>query len=269
MTTLRRALLLAVAFLALPATLPAQKSRGRMLGLVLDISTGSGVGQAVIMHVGDGRIAIADSVGLFRFDSLPTGIVRFVVRAKGFPSARLIVAMTAGEYMERRVELDSTAATALAVAIAEERASARSTPAQALPMVTIDGKASMGPRFANFERRRATGAGHYLTSDDIEARQFSSLQDVARSLRGVTVECGGGLGCHIRMARAPMQCQPEYVVDDNVDNVFGPTVPVRDIQALEVYTGPADVPGEYAGRNAGCGVIVIWTKSGPPKRKKG
>lgn len=268
MITLRRALLLAVVFLARPAALPAQKSRGRLLGLVLDISTGAGVGQAVVMHVGDGRIAVADSVGLFRFDSLPTGIVRFVVRAKGFPSARLIIAMTAGEYMERRVELDSTAATALAVAIAEERASARST-AQALPRVTVEGKASLGPRFANFERRRATGAGHYLTSDDIERSHFSSLQDVARSLRGVTVECGGGLGCHIRMVRAPMQCTPEYVVDDNVDNVFGPTVPVRDIQALEVYTGPADVPGEYAGRNAGCGVIVIWTKSGPPKRKKG
>ena len=74
---------------------------------------------------------------------------------------------------------------------------------------------------------------------------------------------------HIRMVRAPMQCLPEYVVDDNVDNSFGPGIPVRDIEALEIYTGPADVPGEYAGRNAGCGVIVIWTRSGPPRRKKG
>ncbi len=261
MTSLRLALL-AVVLVAFPAA-HAQKSRGRLLGLVLDVSTGAGVAQAVILHVSDGRTVSADSAGLFRFDSLPSGIVRFVVRARGFPSARLIVAMTAGEYMERRVELDSTAATALAAAIAEERVNA-----QQLAKVTVEAKASLGPRFANFERRRATGAGQYLTSDDIDRSQFSSLQDVARSLRGVTVECGGGLGCHIRMSRAPMRCSPEYVVDDNVDNIFGPTVPVRDIQALEVYTGPADVPGEYAGRNAGCGVIVIWTKSGPLKRKK-
>ena len=85
----------------------------------------------------------------------------------------------------------------------------------------------------------------------------------------MNVECSGGAqGCQIRMVRAPMRCLPEYIVDDNVDNTFGPTVPVRDIEGLEVYTGAADVPGEYAGRNAGCGVIVIWTRSGPPRRPK-
>lgn len=262
MTPLRRALPLAVALLC-PSGLAAQKDRGRLVGLVVDVSTGAGVAKAVILHQSDGRVVTSDSAGLFRFDSLPSGIVRFVVRATGFPSARLVVALATGEYMERRITLDSTAATALALAISDER-----TTAQALPKVTVAAKASLGPRFANFERRRATGAGQYLTSDDIEKGQFSSLQDVARSLRGVTVECGGGLGCQIRMSRAPMRCTPEYVIDDNVDNTFGPTMPVRDIQAMEVYSGPADVPGEYAGRNAGCGVIVIWTKSGPPKRKR-
>ena len=126
----------------------------------------------------------------------------------------------------------------------------------------------MGPRFANFERRRKTGAGQYVVREDIERGGYSTLQDVARGMRGVTVECGGGRGCYIRMVRAPMRCLPEYVIDDNVDNIFGPTMPVRDIEAMEVYTGPADVPGEYAGRNAGCGVIVIWTRSGPIRRKK-
>jgi hypothetical protein len=64
-----------------------------------------------------------------------------------------------------------------------------------------------------------------------------------------------------------MHCRPDYVVDERVDNYFGPTVPIRDIEALEVYTGASDVAGEFAGRNAGCGVIVIWTKSGPSRRK--
>jgi hypothetical protein len=64
-----------------------------------------------------------------------------------------------------------------------------------------------------------------------------------------------------------MQCNPDYIVDEQVNNSFGPGIAIRDIEAIEVYTGPSDVPGEFAGRNAGCGVIVIWTKSGPGRRK--
>ena len=70
------------------------------------------------------------------------------------------------------------------------------------------------------------------------------------------------------MARAPMRCMPEFIVDDQVMNDFGPVTPIRDIIALELYTGPAEVPGEYAGRNAGCGVVVIWTRSGPTRIRK-
>jgi hypothetical protein len=68
------------------------------------------------------------------------------------------------------------------------------------------------------------------------------------------------------MVRAPMNCPPDYVIDGQFDNGFGPSTPIRDIVALEVYTGPADVPGEFAGRTAGCGVVVVWTRSGPTRR---
>ena len=85
------------------------------------------------------------------------------------------------------------------------------------------------------------------------------------------MHCGGSLygsGCRIQMVRAPNGCQPEYVVDGRVDNMFGGVTPVRDIVALEIYTGPSDVPGEFAGTNAGCGVVVIWTRSGPTAKAK-
>ena len=88
-----------------------------------------------------------------------------------------------------------------------------------------------------------------------------------QGLRGVNVECGGGNGCIIRMARAPMRCNPEYIVDERTDNFFGPNTPIRDLEGIEVYTGPTEVPGEFAGRNAGCGVIVIWTRAGPARPK--
>lgn len=269
MTNGRCILLLSVALFALPLGSGAQRPDARLSGIVIDKANGAPVSQAVVVNLASGRTTTTDSAGAFRFDSLPMGIVRFLVRAQGFPSEGLIVALASGERMERRVELDSSAATIAANASASRSGRTDPTAGQVLPKVAVSATPSLGPRFASFERRRATGAGHYITRDEIEKGGFSTLQEVVRGVRGVTVECGGGLGCRIRMVRAPMQCLPEYVVDDNVDNSFGPGIPVRDIEALEIYTGPTDVPGEYAGRNAGCGVIVIWTRSGPPRRKKG
>lgn len=266
MRRLSRVLLVTALLLAVPGALYAQARNARVSGSVVDRSSGAPLAGATVVFLGDGRAKTTDSTGAFQFDKLPMGIARFLVRATGFPAGALIVALAPGEVMEQKVELDSSAA-------AHAPPPPRSTSAaqgQLLAPVTVEAERSLGPRYASFERRKRTGSGQYVTREDIEKFQYSSLQDVARAMRGTTIECGGGgsQSCYIRMVRAPMRCLPEYIVDDNVDNIFGPTIPVRDIEALEVYTGPADVPGEYAGRNAGCGVIVIWSRSGPPRRKK-
>lgn len=243
----------------------AQAKNARVTGSVVDRANGAPLAGATVVFLGDGRAQVTDSTGAFRFDKLPMGIARFLVRATGFPQGALIVALASGETLEGRVELDSVTP----LQVVETGPPPAAANGQMLAPVTVEGERSLGPRFANFERRRRTGAGQYITRDEITKRQYSSLQDIARGMRGVNVECSGGSqGCQIRMVRAPMRCLPEYIVDDNLDNIFGPTMPVRDIEGMEVYTGPADVPGEYAGRNAGCGVIVIWTRSGPARRNK-
>ena len=163
------------------------------------------------------------------------------------------VALAPGETMSRLIELDSTV-------------SGR-TQAQSLPAMAVTAPPPPLPRFVDFERRRVSGRGQYLVREEIEKAGHSSLQDAVRGLRGVNLDCGGGTSCSIRMARAPMRCSPEYIVDERVDNLFGPSTPIRDIEGIEVYTGPADVPGEFAGRNAGCGVVVVWTRSGPSRKK--
>ena len=243
-----------------------QRGSGRLGGAVFDKKTGLPVVNAVVVSLHDGKAVTTDTTGAFLIEKLPAGIIRVLVRADGFPQAGLVVALATGEAMERRVELDSTTGPR----VVEEAAPAPppGQRVQQLAAVTVTEAPSMGPRYANFERRKKTGQGQYLVREEIERSGANTLVDAVRTLRGVTMDCGGGLACTIHMTRAPMRCSPEYVVDDNVDNMFGPTVPVRDIEAIEVYTGPAEVPGEYAGRNAGCGVVVIWTKSGPARRKK-
>jgi hypothetical protein len=247
-----------------PEVASAQRRDGRLSGSVIDKATREPLGNVTVVNLLDGKSTITDSSGAFRFEKLPAGIVRFLFRVQGFPQQGLVVALAQGEAMERRVEMDSSTV----VAAAPPSPPLPSSQVQQLTRVTVVETPSLGPRFANFERRKKTGAGQYVVREEIEKMGANMLSDVVRSMRGVALDCGGGRGCAIRMVRAPMQCPPEYVVDDNVDNMFGPTVPVRDIEAIEVYTGPSEVPGEYAGRNAGCGVIVIWTRAGPPQRRK-
>jgi hypothetical protein len=226
-----------------------------MFGAVVNRATQGTIPNSEIVHRGDGRIVKSDSLGYYRFADLGAGIVRFTVRAKGFPLTSFVVALANGERMERDIELDSLPASTTDSA----------GKPQPLPEVAVEADASAGRRFRDFERRALNGRGQYLTRAQIDAKGANSLADALRGMRGVNFECGGG-GCFIRMARAPMRCLPEYIVDEREDNFFGPNIAIRDIEAIEVYTGPSEVPGEFAGRNAGCGVIVIWTKSGPPRR---
>lgn len=233
----------------------AQSPAATILGRVLDKSTRAPVPGADVILALDGRKVTTDSLGRFTMPVATPGPARLVIRAMGFPVGTFDLTVVLGDRLEPLIQLDSTAA-----------AAAGNDP-QALPTVSVTTPMSRGPRYADFERRMKTGRGQYATREDLARGGMSTLLDALRTMRGVQVECGGGGGCFAHMSRAPMRCLPDYWVDDRLDNMFGSRTPILDIEALEVYTGAADVPGEYAGRNAGCGVIVIWTRSGPPRRR--
>jgi Carboxypeptidase regulatory-like domain len=242
---------LLIALCIVPRPGIAQHGSATMRGRVIDKSSAAPVPAAEIILVVENRSVVSDASGNYLFTALPAGTVHFVIRAASFPTTRVIVDIARGQAIDRTIELDSTAA-------------GRS--AQDLPAVTTTAPA-VSYRLVGFERRRQTGRGHYLTDDDIQRSGANTLHDAIRGLRGVSLECGGSRACRTHMVRAPMNCDPEYVVDERPNNDFGPLTPIRDIVALEVYTGPSDVPGEFAGRNAGCGVIVIWTRTGPTRSR--
>ncbi|MEO8620174.1 MAG: carboxypeptidase regulatory-like domain-containing protein [bacterium] len=252
MTSRFRSILWAVCVLAAPCGMVAAQGSATVAGTVVDVTSGAAVVSADILQLGAGRKVKSDSLGKFVFSELPAGIVRLLVRARSFPATLVAVALVKGESLSRVIQLDST--------------DVGRTAAQRLPPEAVIAARPTAPRYLDFERRRQTGRGQYLTREDLDKGGYDSLQDAMRTLRGVNVECGGGGGCAIRMSRAPMRCSPEYIVDERVDNMFGSSTAIRDIEAVEVYTGPSDVPGEFAGRNAGCGVIVVWTRVGPPRK---
>ena len=239
--------------LALTAPLGAQDSSSTLRGRITDAATHHAIAQAQIILTSNGRSVRTDADGNYVFDSLPLGTVELLVRANQFPVRRIVVELTPGEVLDGSVALDSTR---------EGRAAAQTLPPMKVTASRTDS------RMRDFERRRRTGRGQYLTDEEIRKSGASNIQDAVREMRGVLLDCGGTLygGCRIRMAAAPERCMPEYVVDGQVDDDFGSTTPIRDIIGIEVYQGASDVPGEFAGRTAGCGVVVIWTRSRPVER---
>jgi CarboxypepD_reg-like domain len=254
-TTSALSVALALECAALSALAQPPVSGIRISGTVSDKGSHTAIPLADILFVTEGRIATSDSAGRYSFAGLPPGEAHFVVRSRHYPTTEVIVELKSGDDLVLPIELDST----------------RSARMAQLPAVAVTARVAMlNYRLVDFERRRHTGAGQYLTDDEIRSSGAANLTDATRNMRGMTTHCGGNAevtGCRIHMVRAPNNCPPEYIVDGRVDNVFGPMTPIRDIIALEVYLGASDVPGEFAGARAGCGTIVIWTLSGPPRRK--
>lgn len=252
--TARSAPLIALTLLLATTTARAQHV-ATVRGVVTDHSTSKAVADAQVSIVGQNHVATTDSAGRYLLSRVPVGASRLLVRASGFPAAHFDLELNQGDTVVKHIQLDSTEAGRLAAA-------------QTLPAVAVTApETQTNYRLADFERRRHTGRGQYLTEDQIVKSGAYDVADAVKNMRGVLYDCSGG-SCSVRMAEAPMRCTPEYVVDGQVMNDFGPSTPIRDIIGLEVYTGPADVPGEYAGRYAGCGVIVIWTRSGPTRKGK-
>lgn len=241
--------------LAASRSASAQKAQA-LTGRVVDRSTGNGLVHAQIILTSDSRSVFTDSTGRFVFSDLPMGVSKLVIKAAQFPDVTLYIDLAQGQQLERPIPMDSTS----------ERGDA-----QALAAVSVSADAPVqNYRLSSFERRRHSGHGQFRDEDELLRSGAYTLQDVVLPMRGVDVDCSKttpmGDGCKIHMSRAPTNCSPQFIVDDHVDEWFGPRTPIRDIIAVEVYTGPADLPGEFASSNAACGVIVIWTKSGPTRR---
>ena len=131
-----------------------------------------------------------------------------------------------------------------------------------------------------YERQtRGAGGGLFITPEKLEQRNPRKLTDVFFGLLGTTVmepTLGAG-GRAVFFPRSGLRfsgqiCWPMIYVDHHLASTGGlagadPTaldtyVHGTDVAAVEVYRSAAEVPAEFSGANAGCGVIVVWTKRG-------
>jgi hypothetical protein len=126
--------------------------------------------------------------------------------------------------------------------------------------------AALRDKMADFERRRASGRGTFITRADVERRNPLRLADMLRLVRGLTVRTVGGR-TELRFARATARlagpdCPPEIWIDGA--RAFEATVDeVRpdEVEGIELYRGLGQIPAEYLSRSSACGVVLIWTRS--------
>lgn len=236
---------------AVPTGAAAGQLPGAIRGQVTD-SLGLPVSLATVLLLGTTHSATTDSMGLFRFAALPPKPYSVLVRAIGWKPLIFELIVGQGEEWIGRIGLEPAP-----VMLPEVRVTGRPTkPA----------KYASTSRFDDFYRRRALGFGHFLTRDQIDAAVAAGAGRVGslvermnipgvRSGAGLSFErCKGGgakVGVWIDGAKVPNAGTRRMPDLESLINV-------RDIEAIEVYRGVAQIPGEFL--DDSCAAVAIWTK---------
>jgi hypothetical protein len=145
-------------------------------------------------------------------------------------------------------------------------------------------------KMRGFEERRAMGIGHFITRSELEKQESRRMSDVVTQVPGARVirtSDGAGFVANARgMATITNERRPDpaesrrrrspippacysNVYVDGVQVYSGKTQqPLFDINSLgpnqiegvEYYAGGTQVPAQYGGSDAACGVLLIWTR---------
>ena len=213
-------------------------------GKVIDSEIGQAIGGATVQIRRKSEPITTDSSGVFEARDVPEGDAEITIQVIGYTRGVFYIHIPASGAVERVFALDFTGAR--------------------LPAVVVEARAEkLERRYVDFEQRRQRRIGTYLRWDELERKGYASVGDALRTVRGVRIRCDQQtFECFAYMVRTP-QCQPTWWVDGVEVRSFHENTSIRDVYGIEVYRGAGEVPGEFAGSDAGCGVIVVWTKSRP------
>jgi len=137
-------------------------------------------------------------------------------------------------------------------------------------VIVVQKPAVVDQRLTDFRRRRTGGGGVFFDRVEIERRNPRTLTDLLRGVPGVQIQSRSGLthyvSSHIRRLGTDNEgaCDMMIYLDGQPFSLEGGDAEVRVrvdvLAAVEVYVSAGSVPREYAGVNAACGVILLWTR---------
>jgi hypothetical protein len=266
----RRRGVLALAVTVSGALTPAgAASQTALEGLVIDDVTGGPVAQALVIAIGEAGDTLfqsqTSSLGAFFIPpQAPSARFRIVVDALGFN--RQVADFIAGDddprYWTIRLDPQPVSAEGFIVEVEQQ---------------------TMALRSVGFYERRESTNGVFVDQTVFEETTAPTLGDVLRRSSGVSVtpqgepysmRTMGNFNAMRQNTSTAGACLPAVYVDNiKVRDGGLPARPERNAQSLEVvapppsqiegmefYHGTSSVPGAYAGIDARCGVLVLWTR---------
>ena len=221
----------------------AQPRHGAVSGIVKD-SAGTALSNVEVTVMRSGRAVRTDSAGHFLLASIPAGNADIGFRRVAFEPVIVSLQIPTDDTTEVEIRLGGI------------------TPL--LPAVVVNAKVERNRVLEQFEARRKTGAGYFVTRADIEKRRPNALSEYMRMIPGVRIVTLDNGRSALRFARNPRaNCPPQYFVDGipasnfDIDEVLP-----GDVEGVELYAGAAGVPPQF-NRFFGttiCGTILIWTR---------
>lgn len=228
----------------------AQERGASIVGRVRD-STGAPIPGAEVGVSGAAVRVRSDAAGAFRLTGLLPGPATLIARRLGYEEYSTQLRLWAGQVNTVVILLVPTAAHVEGVEVKAPRTASDS-------------------RLAGFRARSKTNLGYYVTRERIDRANSTFLSDMLREIPGVKVGPMRNQGRSIRLRGAT--CAPLVFIDGSPASAGEFDVDIVDLQSvegIEVYSGSASIPPEFAGPRDmdRCGVIAIWSRpAGPPGR---
>lgn len=225
----------------------AHRASTPLSGRIISHGAATPVAGADVMVAG-ARSVRTNARGEFAVADAPAGTRMIEVRAVGFLPFRGPVNV-----------IDGTPPLKLELATARN----------ALATVRVTSQRTSNVDMQDFEFRRKTGIGRFITAAELERSRPVTVSEIFRFIPGMSLAPVADSGISrviFRRGASPEPCTPDFYVDgrphgsltaDELDAVAKPT----EIKAIEIYVSP-NTPHHFSNGTLGnqCGAILLWTK---------
>ncbi len=201
-----------------------------------------------------------DARGEFRFDSVPDGWYVVSARRPGFAPFSSAMLLRRGAATQLRIRLQRVQAE--------------------LAEVRVEERSPLSIGMIGFEERRKAKIGSFIGPDELEKYTGPTLSGlIANKIPGFDLVplitngyMSGGFGIaskHYQQMRAGIRqlCFAKVVVNGQRFTSGNRDIPLNidelkpgELVGMEFYRGASEVPTEFSGPDAACGVVIIWTK---------
>ncbi|MDX1576947.1 MAG: carboxypeptidase-like regulatory domain-containing protein [Gemmatimonadota bacterium] len=240
---------------------------GRIVGRALDVANHRPVSSATVTLLsaegeeGPWETRVTDGQGRFVLDGVYPGSYAVRIDHLGYESVAELVTVPS----RRTVEI-------------EARLSADPIEVEPIVVTALRNRHLENKGFYDrMDWGERLGIGHFVERKDIERRQPLRIGHMLLDAPGIRCRSGrmdAHRGCTLVSARSTycpalavyidgvQMIKPDRILANLPTGTIDEMVLPDEVEAFEIYQSAAQVPAEFAGMNARCGAIAIWTRRG-------